>query len=298
MGDWTIFLDENGNEQLDEEESTITEENAGSDNFGRYSFRDLLPGEYAICEVQQSGWTQTFPINQIFNDEDEEPSLTYCHKITISSGGDLTDQNFGNQYVPPRLTLAKTNDASDDRTPGGSVTFTLTLNVLGNGVSDAKVIDLPAKGFKYRPNSWIVFSNLQGFMTIIQPEYNSPGDWNLGNLAVGEVVTMSYIADIDSAQTPGLYNDLAWANGQGVGGPVTAVGSDGAFVGTEVNVIKNTQDTPTREVEQKVEGQVLGATTTLPATGADTRWLYLAIILGLLGTTATSAGIILKRKHD
>lgn len=292
LGDWTIFLDEDGNEQLDEgEEWTTTEGDTRSDNFGWYWFYDLLPGNYSICEVQQAGWTQTYPNN--------------CHQITVPNVQEQTENgvtgpeyHFGNQAIPPRLTLAKTNDASTDRTPGGSVTFTLTLTVSGNDVSGARVIDLPAKGFKYRLGSWIVFSNLQGFMTITQPAYNSPGDWNLGSLAVGEIVTMSYIADIDTAQTPGLYNDLAWAKGQGIGGPVIATGSDGAFVGTQVNVVKNNQDTPTREVEQKVEGQVLGATTSLPATGADTRWLYLAIILGLLGTSATSAGIILKRKYD
>ncbi len=107
------------------------------------------------------------------------------------------------------------------------------------------------------------------------------------------------MADIDTTQTPGQYNDLAWAKGNGIGGAVLAQGSDGAFVGTQVNVIKDTQDTPTREVEKKetVEGQVLGATT-LPATGADVRWLYLALALAILGVTSTSAGIILKRKHE
>ena len=117
----------------------------------------------------------------------------------------------------------------------------------------------------------------------------------------GDIVELTYIADIDPTQTPGLYKDIAWAKGDEPvgGGTVLAIADDTTnFVGTQVNVIKDTQDTPTREVEQKVEGQVLGASTTLPATGADTRWLYLALILGLLGTTATSAGIILKRKHE
>ena len=224
-------------------------------------------------------------------------SYENCENINIANGGSATC-TITNTAVDPKLTLTKSNNASSDRTPGGSVIFTLTLSVFDNDVSGAKVIDLPAKGFKYSLGSWLALSNFRGLISIPEPLYQSPGTWDLDNLQQGEIITLSYIADIDSTQTPGLYNDLAWANGQGIGGPVTAVGSDGAFVGTQVNVVKNTQDTPTREVEQKVEGQVLGATTTLPATGADTRWLYLALILGLLGTTSASAGIILKRKHD
>jgi hypothetical protein len=78
LGDWTIFLDENGDEQLDEgEEWTTTEDNNESDNFGRYSFFDLLPGNYSICEVQQDGWNQTYPFY------DEEETETYCHNITL-----------------------------------------------------------------------------------------------------------------------------------------------------------------------------------------------------------------------
>ncbi|MBI1871931.1 hypothetical protein HYS10_00770 [Candidatus Collierbacteria bacterium] len=112
---------------------------------------------------------------------------------------------------------------------------------------------------------------------------------------------MTYIADIDSAETPGLYNDLAWAEGDSLlGETVIANANDDYFVGTQVNVVKSNQDSPTMDVvkEEKVEGQVLGATTILPATGADTRWLYLALILGVFGVTSTTAGLLLKRKHD
>lgn len=52
----TLFLDRNGNEQLDSNEpSTRT----GAD--GSYSFTDLVPGNYSVFEVQSLGLTQTFP---------------------------------------------------------------------------------------------------------------------------------------------------------------------------------------------------------------------------------------------
>ncbi|MBE9042221.1 hypothetical protein IQ235_15690, partial [Oscillatoriales cyanobacterium LEGE 11467] len=56
LSGWTIFLDTNGNRQLDAgEESTTTDAN------GEYIFNDLNPGTYTVAEVLQAGWEQTFP---------------------------------------------------------------------------------------------------------------------------------------------------------------------------------------------------------------------------------------------
>ena len=56
LAGWTIFLDTNGNRQLDAgEESTTTDAN------GEYVFNNLDPGTYNVAEVLQSGWEQTLP---------------------------------------------------------------------------------------------------------------------------------------------------------------------------------------------------------------------------------------------
>jgi len=56
LSGWTIFLDTNGNRQLDTGEvSTTTDAN------GEYVFNDLDPGTYNVAEVLQSGWVQTNP---------------------------------------------------------------------------------------------------------------------------------------------------------------------------------------------------------------------------------------------
>ena len=53
---WTIYLDSNSNGRLDSTEpSEVTNEN------GEYWFMDLPTGTYTVAEVQQEGWTQTFP---------------------------------------------------------------------------------------------------------------------------------------------------------------------------------------------------------------------------------------------
>ncbi|MEO1185576.1 MAG: SdrD B-like domain-containing protein, partial [Cyanobacteria bacterium J06636_27] len=56
LSGWTIYLDTNGNRQLDVGEvSTTTDAN------GEYVFNDIDPGTYNVAEVLQSGWVQTNP---------------------------------------------------------------------------------------------------------------------------------------------------------------------------------------------------------------------------------------------
>lgn len=53
---WTIYLDLNGNGELDNQEpSQVT------DNDGSYAFVGLAPGSYTVGEVMQEGWTQIYP---------------------------------------------------------------------------------------------------------------------------------------------------------------------------------------------------------------------------------------------
>ncbi|MBD2094595.1 hypothetical protein H6F90_05445 [Trichocoleus sp. FACHB-591] len=56
LAGWTIYLDQNQNNQLDTNElSTTTDAN------GDYSFVALAAGVYTVAEVPQAGWGQTFP---------------------------------------------------------------------------------------------------------------------------------------------------------------------------------------------------------------------------------------------
>ena len=56
IADWTIYIDDNNNRELDEDEaSTVTLAD------GSYSFTDLAEGQYVIREVAQESWRQTFP---------------------------------------------------------------------------------------------------------------------------------------------------------------------------------------------------------------------------------------------
>lgn len=79
LENWKIFIDENDNGLYDDgEESVLTN---GS---GEYSFEDLLPGTYTVCEEEQSGWYRTYP---------EESN---CHDVVVNTNGDFEVANFGN----------------------------------------------------------------------------------------------------------------------------------------------------------------------------------------------------------
>ncbi|MFM6080114.1 MAG: S8 family serine peptidase, partial [Dolichospermum sp.] len=98
LGGWTIYIDSVTNGQLDPWElSTVT--NAD----GKYSFTNLGPGEYAIREVNQTGWSQTSP--------------TTPYALNLKAGEKLTDINFGNYFqlptfVPNQVIIKLSRDIS------------------------------------------------------------------------------------------------------------------------------------------------------------------------------------------
>ncbi|MDD1413443.1 hypothetical protein MEN41_01875, partial [Dolichospermum sp. ST_con] len=88
---WKVFLDSNGNKQLNAGElSTTTDAN------GRYIFNDLAPGTYNVTEVLSSGWKQTLPNpgnpigSETYKLDDANPN----GGIAYSSGDTMTFNAF------------------------------------------------------------------------------------------------------------------------------------------------------------------------------------------------------------
>lgn len=78
---WTIYLDNNNNQQLDPgEASTIT------DASGRYVLSYLTPRTYIVREVQSFGWLQT------------RPRLGY-YRVSVRAGSSVTGKDFGNIQI-------------------------------------------------------------------------------------------------------------------------------------------------------------------------------------------------------
>jgi LPXTG-motif cell wall-anchored protein len=294
LAGWTIFIDGNLNGILDPgERSMVTSDQAGP-HYGWYWFEDLVPGEYRVCEVTQTGWQQTYPAtcHTVTLPYLQEVLATYA--VSVNYLPDPTPElNFGNRFIASYITLTKTNDAAGDKSPGDAVTFTLTLTISENDLDNVRVFDSPAAGFKYRSGSWTATIN-GGTFAIAEPDYSSGvGAWNLGDLHVGDVVVMSYLADIDGNQSAGLYSDLAWADGTSlIGDNILANASSDPlyFVGTRVNVVRSTQDSA--QVNVIHQERVLGASTQLPSTGSNTLWLIIAGILATLGF-----GLVIASKH-
>lgn len=284
LGGWTIFLDENENEQLDEGEQWTKTSDVDGEDFGWYIFHDLFPGDYSICEVQQTGWNQTYP--------------SVCHNITVPNDDRQTENgtvgpeyHFGNQ-AEPQLTLEKKNDATTSKSPGAIITYTLTVALSGSNITGVTVTDVPPEGFVYVPGSWT--SSKEG---VPEPSYGSPGVWELGDMNSGDIITLTYQAKIKDDVDGGNYLDTAWGQGSSTGwGTVLAQGQnseyvDGVFVGTDVYVDQNMRSTGSVDIQ----GEVLGASTFLPATGAETIWLILALSLLFAGLTLIFGGKKMKK---
>jgi len=275
----------------------------GSEHFGWYWFEHLFPGKYKVCEQQQSGWEQSYPLNEDDN----------CHILNLpdDNSNHLTESinavagpeyNFGNKYVPPRLTIAKYNNRWPNTVSNGDdIEYTLTLKVLDNKMKDVTVLDLPPYGFTYISGSYKVKVN--GIdRAIAEPVYHSPGFWYLGDLNKDDVVTMTYLADISGSVDPGLYKDMAWAYGC-VSSTDCSLNSEDMllassvdstkvdpgiltdnYVGTKIKLTTGFSSSQDVDIEKEEVGEVLGASIGgLPATGSETIWLVISGILLTLG---------------
>ena len=81
LEDWTIYVDDDQDGELDPGETSTT-----TDVNGQYSFTGLEPGTYVVREVLHGGWQQTMPANGVYI-------------VGIASGEERTGNDFGN-YLP------------------------------------------------------------------------------------------------------------------------------------------------------------------------------------------------------
>lgn len=80
---WTITLYNDNNDQDSDLNNQVAQ--TVTDVNGNYSFGNLAPGTYAVCETAQAGWVQTYPANN------------GCHTLVINVSGEVETGNFGNQ---------------------------------------------------------------------------------------------------------------------------------------------------------------------------------------------------------
>src|SRR5262249_26768550 len=98
----TIYLDTNGNHQLDQGElSTITDQN------GNFIFQNILAGTYHVREVVPPNYLQTTPLSP---DEFD---------VTVAPGQTLSGLVFGNQPQLPGIHIVKLVNGNDANSPPG-----------------------------------------------------------------------------------------------------------------------------------------------------------------------------------
>ncbi len=166
---WTMELYKNGN--------YVTSTNTNWQ--GNYEFEDLGPGIYKVCEVNKTGWVQTYPA---FLDD--------CHHFIVFNSGETLTANFGNQ-ARGNVTVNKVvvNDNG-----GQAVAQDFTLLVNGKTVDSGDVNEFTA-------NKWYVVHEsdptAQGYQQTSLTCTNQWG-WKLGHafwLFPGEEVTCTITND-------------------------------------------------------------------------------------------------------
>lgn len=313
LGSWEILLDKDGQEYAKQN----TDEN------GETVFNSLTPGSYSIGETEQLGYSlvtiecddrrsersDRFESAVAIDSESNNGfvnSIVNRYSLTLRSGDDISCFVY-NQPIDPQILIEKFNNAAGVLSAGGQVVYTLRLTVSEEGGPSLNTVvtDLHPEGINYVSGSWSATKNASSF-AISEPTYASPGDWSLGDLNPGDVVEMTYLANISSDQDNGIYPDLAWAEGESVGGAqiLAQAGTlgnigDERFVGTEVQIDSRVETRKAFDAEKEVEeeGEVLGAVSEiLPATGAQTIWMILASLLTGFGAISLATAYAIRRK--
>ena len=75
------------------------EDTEATDSNGDYTFGDLAPGDYIVCEDLPTGWVQTFPSTaggEVIDTCDEGGHAEFGYAFSASSGDDETLNDFAN----------------------------------------------------------------------------------------------------------------------------------------------------------------------------------------------------------
>lgn len=239
-------IDESGN-------FTLVDDGTGVLN--KKTFTNVYPNQYyGITEHSVDGWRlANYSCDNWDYEEDFAPLRQeiildgdYENYVYVRPGQDVTCTYKNQQTV---LFLTKSNNRPNPTVVGDQVTYTLKVSIPNDAanLNSVVVTDLPPENFKYVAGSWTAHSSVRGDLRALgittEPTYHSPGQWQLGDMVGGEVVTLTYLATINSVVSPGTYPDVAYASGitddeELIYDNLTATNTP--FVGTLVTVYKTT----------------------------------------------------------
>jgi len=266
---------------------------SGEKHFGWYWFEDVLPGNYEVCEVNKSGWEQTYPFGPVCHEvsiPDTNPRLMMVSPNAIVEP--TPEYNFGNFLKDPKVEITKSNNKNSAQR-GDTVTYTLTLTNSGNmDLNNVKVIDALPGGFSY-----IAGTSMLDGVSISDPTISGNTlEWNIGSVEKDGIRIITYDAKILDSVINGSYKNLATCNAEI--GRFDRVFDTLSFAVTQTDEVVETTECNIADSTVNVglglsfggnlNGQVLGASIELPATGNPT-WLLALALLGL------TAGLYMKK---
>lgn len=287
---------------IDEDTVTSTGVKFSEELLTEFSGSGNSTGEISFDTLFSSTPLYVGEIDKVSNNPNNIKEFDWRVKFDTSAGNEFQrarlqfdfDWTFqcGEEPQTPVLFIEKTNNKLGvTQAPGDDVVYTITVFTTELPVFNVFVLDLPPGGFTYRGGTWTANSDLRGDLVALgvtsEPVYASPAIWQLGDMAANETVTLTYVTDISDTQQSGIYPDIAYTEGTAANDPASdrVIGNlgTGFFVGTTaaITVVPNPEVNIEVEEEEIEEGEVLGVSTKLPATGADNTWAL--IILSLLG---------------
>lgn len=192
-----------------------------TDTDGKVQFEDVLHGDYVLSESVQDGWLAgdiECSVGERRLKSGPHGYLYGSYYLYIPEGAEVTC-HVGN-YQDAELMIEKTNDQIGNVLSAGDVvnyTIDVANPVTSGVVYDAVVHDLLPEGFDYVAGSWSASSSVRGDITgmMSEPDYSSnvPAQWHLGDLVVGEYVTLTYSVTIDASVTNGVHDNIAYVAG-------------------------------------------------------------------------------------
>jgi hypothetical protein len=192
LGGWTImaFVDANGNGVRDLAENTVGA-SAVTGQDGSYSL-SLAPGKYVVCEVQQIGWTQSYPANAICGNG-------AGWAIDLGSGAVDSGNDFGNFRKATKSGMkfedVNNNGVKDQGEPGlAGWVIRAYADTSGDGVLQAGETTIAASAttvaggaysLSLNPGKYVVCEVAQGGFTQTAPANTkcvaiaglAPGGW-------------------------------------------------------------------------------------------------------------------------
>jgi uncharacterized repeat protein (TIGR01451 family) len=284
LGGWTINLYKWNGRDYDPSPIKTMLTDSGS-HLGWYWFEDLLPGQYKICEVQQGGWRQTYPLNQDDNCHVINlPISVLCEYRSLNAIAACDEYNFGNVEEKPNLELIKSNNSGGNSSAGATVTYTISVTNSGNvPVLNVTVYDVLPGGFTYVTGS----TKINGVSASDPSISGGKLSWNVGTLGTTEETketTVEYQAKLDSELKEGVFTNVAVCTGNTRSEKYVECNTDTSNVGIGQSV----------DISASIKGQVLGMT--LPATGSETWILYLLLMTLFAGITLRVVSYTLKKK--